>query len=156
MVPGFASLATFSPGHCTVTVPLFEIWAWLSASAERGVGRVLQSSKSVGAETVTLKLAPDARLAISQCKVPAVIVHSVLSGSSLHVKPAGSTSSMSTLVAVPGPPLLTVMVKLIGLPALTTPPSGVLLMVRFGHCTVTVPLFEIWAWLSASAVAVLV
>ncbi len=112
----------------------------LSASAvAAGLLTVPQSAAVVGLVTVTLKLAPGARLAMSQCRTLLTIVHSALSGFSAHSKPGGRVSSMSTLVAVPVPGALefeTVIVKLIGLPALTVPPSGVLLMVRLGHWTV--------------------
>ena len=50
--------------------------------------------------------------------------------------PVGSASVSVTLVAVPGPALLTVIVKPIAVPALTVAASAVLVMERLGHCTV--------------------
>ena len=122
-------------GQRTVTSPSSETWPLLSASAEAVLGTRPQSSAEVGAVTVTEKLAPFARLAMSQWRAPLVIAHSVLSGFSAQVKPAGNVSSMSTLVAAPGPPLWTVIVKLMGDPATTVPPSGVLEIDRLGQRT---------------------
>src|SRR5947209_314699 len=68
--------------------------------------------------------------------------------------PVGSGSLSATLVAVPGPVLLTVMPKPIGEPALTDALSAVLVMCRLGHTTVVEA--EAWtcAWFVACAEAV--
>ena len=75
-------------GHCTFS----------SASSDRGLCRhwpwpwvayVPQSAAVVGLVTVTLKLAPGARLAMSQSRTLLTIVHSALSGS----RPTGSRAA---------------------------------------------------------------
>ena len=114
-----------------------------------------QSSDVVGAETVTEKLAPFARLAMTQWRAPLAIAHSVLSGFSAQVNPAGSVSSMLTLVAVPGPPLWTVMVKLMGEPATTVPPSGVFVIDKLGQSTCVEALALSWLSLVVLTLAVL-
>src|SRR5258705_378533 len=48
----------------------------------------------------------------------------------------GNGSLSVTLVAVPGPALLTVIVKPMALPAVTVLASAVLVMLRLGHCIV--------------------
>src|SRR5713101_5830380 len=53
-------------------------------------------------------------------------------------EPVGSRSLTLTLLAAPGPVLLSVTVNPICWPALTVDASAALLMPRPGHCTVTV------------------
>src|SRR4026208_2086096 len=51
--------------------------------------------------------------------------------------PAGRASLRVTLRAMPGPRLVTTIVNVAGLPALTSPPSGVFATVTSGHWTTT-------------------
>src|SRR5260221_4052131 len=72
-------------------------------------------------------------------------------------RPAGSGSLTVSLVAVPGPLLVTVMSNPMLVPALTGPTGlAVLVMWMLGHCTVTVATGELTkALLEATAVALL-
>src|SRR5215831_15212245 len=67
-----------------------------------------------------------------------LILQAALAGSidQLTPEPAGRGSWTVTLVAVPGPPFLTVMVKPMSVPALTGVASAFLVMDSDGHCTV--------------------
>src|SRR5207249_3203932 len=69
--------------------------------------------------------------------------------------PPGSGSPSVTLLALPGPPLLTVTVKPIGSPALTDAASAVLVTVRLGALTRMLAVPVLSALLLALPVAVL-
>src|SRR5688572_6791713 len=74
--------------------------------------------------------------------------------SSVHVRAAGRLSSRTTLNAVPGPLLVTVIVNEALSPAFTTPASGVFTTLRPGQLMVISPASFTGAALLASAVAI--
>jgi hypothetical protein len=71
--------------------------------------------------------------------VPVVIEQPARAGliDQLMPDPPGNASVNVTDFATPGPALETVIVNPIGVPALTDGASAVLVIDRFGHCTVT-------------------
>ena len=91
-----------------------------------------------------------------QFKTPAVMVHAAPSTPpTVQFKPplVGKVSVKVTERAIPGPALLTTMVKPIASPALTGEASLVLVTLRSGHCTSTESLAELLAVLASLVAA---
>ena len=83
-----------------------------------------------------------------QFKTPAVMVHAAPSTPpTVQFKPplVGKVSVKVTERAIPGPALLTTMVKPIASPALTGEASLVLVTLRSGHCTCTLAVALLFA-----------
>ena len=99
----------------------------------------LQLANAVLLVTCTLTLPPDAMSPKLQVSVLLLIEQPETAGLIDHETPdpVGSASLSVTLFAVPGPLLLTPIVKPMELPALTVAASAVFVMCRLGHCTVT-------------------
>ena len=153
---GLASLMSRMSAQRTSIEPVSELlpaWAARSfvAPTVAVFGMLPQSWASVSPETFTVALAPDAMSPKLQerTSVPTgpLIEQDVLSSD--QSIPPGRLSVRVTFRAMPGPRLLTTIVKVARLPALTSPPSGVLTTVTSGHWTTTeavavsLPSFEV-------------
>src|SRR6187431_130339 len=115
-------------------LPVFEAGSFVAATVAV-FGRVLQSAASVRPVTWTTSDAPAARSPNEQVRTLPAMEQSALSSDQLM--PAGSGSLSVTPWAVPGPALLTVIVKAAVSPALMGLSSAVLTTVMSGHWTVT-------------------
>src|SRR5258708_17023431 len=90
-------------------------------------------------------LAPLARSPNAQdrtCGGPAAIAQPVTGAVRDQVTPVGRVSPRVALLAVPGPALLTTIVKAAGSPAVIVPVSAVLRTLRVGHWTVIVTISD--------------
>ncbi len=141
---GFASLTSWMSAQRTSIEPVSELlpaWAARSFAAPTVAvfGMLPQSWASVSPETLTVALAPDARSPKLQDRTSLptspLIEQDVLSSD--QSIPPGRLSVRVTFRAMPGPRLLTTIVNVARLPALTSPPSGVLTTVTSGHWTTT-------------------
>ena len=119
-----ASLSTVTSGHSTVMVASSRLFVFagavsgsLDAPTSTRLNREPQSAESVTPLITTSKEPPLSRVPKSQPKISAAMLQSTLSV--LQSTPAGSViSSRVTPMAIPGPSLVTVMVKLAVSPAL--------------------------------------
>src|SRR4051812_28778981 len=84
----------------------------------------------------TEALAPSARSPKAQSRTPAVMAHFGLSGDSCHWTPFGSGSWSVTLLAVPGPSLVTVIVYPASWPALIVASSATFVTETLGFLTI--------------------
>jgi hypothetical protein len=138
-----AVLVICSPGHCTVTDACAWTCGLFVACALAVFGYVAQLAKAVGLVTCTDAEPPDAMSPKEQLKVLLLMAQPWTGGAIVQEmpEPVGSGSLRVTDFAAPGPLFPTVIVKPMFVPALTLPASAVLLIVRFGHCTVV----DAWA-----------
>jgi hypothetical protein len=146
MLSSAAVLSTRTFGHCTTidaeSVLSEELFARSFVADTVAVfGSVPQSAASVTPEITTLRTEPLVRLPKLQLSAPLEIEQSF--ELSLHATPDGSGVSLTvTEVAVPGPSLVTVIVKLAVSPAVIGELSAVLSILTLGFTTVkhSVPL----------------
>ena len=145
---GFATLSISISAHSTLIEPLSLLLpvaaaGSLVAATTAVFGMTAQFAPEVGALSVIVRVASSARSPKLQDRTSgsrAVLMEheAALVPPSVHVYPAGRLSVSVTLLATPGPKLVTTIVNTAFAPALTLPLSGVLATVTSGHWTPTV------------------
>jgi hypothetical protein len=132
-----AVLLICKPGQFTVVLAFAVTVGLFVASAVAVFGYVAQLAKTVALVTCTdfevfAPMSPKLHV-----RVPLLIAQPAAGGLIDHAIPApvGRASLSDTDFAVPGPALLTVIVNPMFDPALTDAASAVLVIERFGHCT---------------------